>query len=165
MTVIKRLLPQPFMSLAILALWLALAPAPSVGAALVGSVLALAIPRVTLRFWPGHPRLARPGLAVVLALRVSGDILVANWQVARLVLGPVARLTPDFAEIPLDIDEPFAATILASIVSLTPGTVSIDIDREHKLLLLHALDVKDKAALIATIKTRYEAPLKEILQC
>jgi multicomponent K+:H+ antiporter subunit E len=54
---------------------------------------------------------------------------------------------------------------LGSIITLTPGTVSIDIDRERRILRVHALDVEDTAALVSEIKTRYEAPLKEIFGC
>ncbi len=59
----------------------------------------------------------------------------------------------------------FALTALASTISLTPGTVSVELapDREH--ILIHALDVDDEAALVRTIKERYEAPIKEIFQC
>ena len=55
--------------------------------------------------------------------------------------------------------------LLGSIVSLTPGTVSIEIDMDAKRLFVHALDVADREQLIATIKSRYEAPLKEIFAC
>jgi multicomponent K+:H+ antiporter subunit E len=57
------------------------------------------------------------------------------------------------------------ATLLGSIVSLTPGTVSVEIERERKVLLVHALDADDPPGLIATIKSRYEAPLKEVFRC
>lgn len=165
MTLLKRFLPQPLVSLAVLALWLALASSPSFGQILLGAALALVIPHVTAGFWPDRPRFAKPGKALLLALSVLADIIVANLEVARLVLGPLDRLAPDFVEVPLDLEDPFAATVLASITSLTPGTVSIDIDRQRRVLLIHALNVSDKAALVATIKSRYEAPLKEIFQC
>ena len=100
-----------------------------------------------------------------LVLRVLWDIVVANLEVARLVLGPSDRLHPAFIELPLDIDEPFVATVLASIITLTPGTVSVDIDRDRRMLLVHALDVTDIPAAIDTIKRRYEAPLTEIFGC
>jgi len=106
-----------------------------------------------------------PFLVYPLFLVVLGDIIVANINVARLVLGPMSRLKPAFIEIPLDTDSDFVATILGSIITLTPGTVSIDIDRERRILHVHALDVEDTAALVSEIKTRYEAPLKEIFGC
>ncbi len=161
----SRVLPQPLVSLAILALWLAIAPAPSLGQLVLGGVVALAIPWVTHPFWPDAPRLVRPWVAVRLFLRVLWDIIVANVEVARLVLGPADRLHPVFIELPLEIEDPFVATILASIITLTPGTLSVDIDRARRVLLVHALDVSDVPAAIATIKRCYEAPLQEIFGC
>ena len=161
----NRVLPQPVVSLLILALWMALAPAMTVGQFLLGGVLALAIPHFTQGLWPDRPRLRRPLLAIRLFLRVIADIIVANIEVARLVLGPLDRLNPHLIELPLDIDDPFVATILASIITLTPGTVSVDIDRNRRVLLVHALNVTDIPNAIATMKRRYEAPLKEIFGC
>jgi multicomponent K+:H+ antiporter subunit E len=96
---------------------------------------------------------------------VCRDIVVANLVVARQVLGPLDRIRPGFVEVPLDLDDPFIATILGGIVTLTPGTVSIDIDMERRILHVHALDVPDAQALITEIKARYEAPLKEMFGC
>ena len=161
----SRVLPQPLVSLMILALWIAIAPSPSLGQVVLGGVVALAIPWFTHPFWPDPPRLLRPGVAALLFLRVIWDIVVANVEVAQLVLGPADRLHPVFIELPLEIDDPFVATILASIITLTPGTLSVDIDRARRVLLVHALDVADVPAAIDTIKRRYEAPLKEIFGC
>jgi len=165
MTSLSRILPQPFVTLGIIALWIALATRPSIGNLLLGGLLGVLIPILTQSFWPDRPTIARPLLGLSLLVRVVVDILVANWQVARLVVGPLDRIAPAFVEVPIDIEQPFVATILASIVSLTPGTVSIDIDRERKVLHVHALDVADATELVATIKSRYEAPLKEIFAC
>jgi 1-deoxy-D-xylulose-5-phosphate reductoisomerase len=82
----SRVLPQPLMSLAILALWIAIAPAPSLGQVVLGGVVALVIPWFTHPFWPDAPRLVRPWVAMRLFLRVLWDIVVANVEVARLVL-------------------------------------------------------------------------------
>jgi multicomponent K+:H+ antiporter subunit E len=165
MTLFDRILPQPLVSVVILGLWMVLAPAITLGHFLLAAILAVIIPLVTRNLWLDRPRLARPGAAVTLFVRVLGDIIAANWHVARLVLGPIDRLRPSFLEIPLDLSDPFVATLLGSIVSLTPGTVSVEIDRERWVLLVHALDVEDEAGMIATIKSRYETPLKEIFRC
>ena len=160
-----RIFPRPALSVAIFLLWAVLTNAASPGTLLLGALLALVLPFVALPFWPDAPRLARPGSALLLAARVAVDIVVANGAVARRVIGPVGRLKPAFVEVPLDLRDPFVATILGSIVSLTPGTVSIDVDQERWVLCLHALDAPDPAALIREIKQRYEAPLKEIFAC
>ncbi len=81
------------------------------------------------------------------------------------MLGSPSRLRPAFVEVPLDIRDDFVITMLASVVSLTPGTVSADVSQDRTLLLVHGLDVADIPEMIATIKQRYEAPLKEIFGC
>jgi multicomponent K+:H+ antiporter subunit E len=165
MTIIRWLLPFPLLTLTALLLWLALAPAITLGQALLGGVVALLVPWLTAKFWPDRPTLLRPLSGLRLFLIVVFDILVANWAVARLVVGPLDRLHPAFLDIPLDLRDPFVATILGSIVSLTPGTVSVDVDTEHWVLRVHALDAHDEQAVITTIKDRYETPLREIFAC
>ncbi len=161
----SRLFPLPFISLAILGLWIVLASSYTPGSLVFGAILALAIPLWTQRFWPHRPALVKPLKAFGFFVLVCYDIVVANFQVARQVLGPLDRLRPGFVEVPLDLDDPFIATILGGIVTLTPGTVSIDIDTDRRLLHVHALDVPDQAALVTLIKSRYEAPLKEMFGC
>lgn len=161
----RRLLPRPALSAIIFLLWVALSNAATPGTLLLGGLLALVLPFVTRPFWSDAPRLARPGRLFSLALRIATDIILANLSVARRVIGPVSRLKPAFIEVPLDLRDPFVATVLSSIVSLTPGTVSIDVDQRRWVLLIHALDAPDADALIREIKQRYEMPLKEIFAC
>ncbi len=161
----SRLLPLPFTSLAILGLWLVLASSYTAGSLVFGTLVALAIPLWTVRFWPDRPTLRKPFKAFGFFLLVCRDIVAANIEVAIQVLGPLDQIKPGFVEVPLDLDDPFVATLLAGIVTLTPGTVSIDIDMERRILSVHALNLPDPAATIAEIKQRYETPLKEIFGC
>jgi multicomponent K+:H+ antiporter subunit E len=123
------------------------------------------LPIITQRFWPEKTTSLKLIPALFLIGVVLWDILLASIEVARLILGPANKIKPAFVEIPLDLQNPFVGTILASIVSLTPGTVSIDIDRARWVLQVHALNVNDTESLIKSIKTRYEKPLKEIFSC
>lgn len=165
MTALTRVLPHPFVTLAIIGLWVALAGSYDPGTVVLAALVGLAIPLLTRSFWPDPPRLRRPVAGLILFVRVMGDIILANVEVARQVLGPIGKLKPAFIEVPLDLDDTLVASMLGSIVSLTPGTVSIEIDTERRILFVHALNVDDAEAAIATIKSRYEAPLKEIFGC
>lgn len=161
----RALLPRPGLSVTVFLLWAVITNAASLGLLLLGGVLAVVIPLLSLSFWPDPPRLVHP----VRALRFLGvfalDIITANWRVARQVIGPLHELSPTFVEVPLDLRDPFVATLLGGIVSLTPGTVSIDVDRERWVLLVHALDAPDPQALSREIKKRYESALKEMFAC
>lgn len=160
-----RLIPRPALSVAIVLLWLILANSFAPGSWLMGTLLGIAIPLATRHFWPEPPRLQRPLTALKLAARVAVDIVLANGAVARRVLGPIRALNPAMIEVPLDLRDPMVATILASIVTLTPGTVSIDVDLERWVLHFHALDAPDPEAVAHDIKRQYELPLKEIFAC
>jgi multicomponent K+:H+ antiporter subunit E len=161
----RRLLPHPLTSAVLAAGWLLLA-----GFSVAHLVLALAIavllPHFTRRFVGeamGHARGWRGlGRAVPFALLVTWDIVVANVAVARLILGSPGRLRPAFVEVPIALEQPLAISLLASIVSMTPGTVSSDLSDDRRRLLVHVLDTRDPAALVEQIKTRYEAALAEI---
>ena len=137
-----------------------------VGATLVGGCAQIAsVPLALARTLPGLLRLRRPGLALRFALLVLWDIVVANVKVAVLVLGPQSRLKPGFVTVPLDLRDGGVATILAGIITLTPGTVSMAIDEGITRIDVHVLDLDDEPALVAEIKRRYEQPLKEIFGC
>ncbi|WP_372876457.1 Na+/H+ antiporter subunit E [Pseudomonas sp.] len=161
----RRWLPHPLLSLTLLLVWLLLVNDMSVGHWLLGALLGWLIPLLTQVFWINPPRVRKPLKLCLFFLRVLGDIVTANLQVAKLILGPSARLRPAFVEIPMLLEDELALTMLASIISLTPGTVSADLSDDRKVLLVHGLDVDDEASLVALIKLRYEAPLLEVFAC
>ena len=161
----RRLLPHPLLSLVLLLLWLLLNNSASAGHFLLGAALGLLIPLYTRRFWPEPAVLRRPGLALRLTALVLWDILVANVKVSRLVLGPRAAIRPRFVQVPLDVEGEVAQTVLAGVITLTPGTLSATLDRERRRLLVHALSEDDPEELIRQVKSRYEAPIKEIFAC
>lgn len=160
----NSLCPFPRLSVILAATWLALAGL-SPAHLMLALVLAVVIPRVTAPLLKGMPGIRSISAAARLALRVGWDIVVANITVARLVLGPVARLRPGFVRVPLAVTHPHAIALFASIVSIVPGSVSIAVTPDARVLLLHVLHVEDEGHFVATIKTRYEQPLVEILEC
>lgn len=160
----SKWLPHPLTSLALLLMWLVLNSSIAPAHVLLGALLGWGIPFVTSRLWTRQMDFHRPIVALRLLVVVLYDIVVANLIVARLILGPVSALRPAFVRIPLRLEEPYAIWTLASIITLTPGTVSAVLSEDRRSLLVHALDVEDEAALIAEIKQRYEAPLKEVFE-
>lgn len=161
----RRWLPRPFLSLVLLLAWLLVTNSIAPGQILLGLVAGLLIPLFTDRFCPDRPRLRHPQRLLGYLAMVLFDILVANLVVARLILGPRGRLRSEFVEVPLALSDPLAVTLLASTVSLTPGTVSADLSADRRTLLVHGLHVTDATALVAHIKHRYERPLLEIFPC
>ncbi len=161
----RRLLPHPLLTLALALIWLLLANSLAFGHVVLGLLLGWAIPLFTRRFWPDAVTIQRPATLARFIAVVLYDIVVANVSVARLILGRPERLRPAFVVVPLALRSELAISLLANTISLTPGTVSSRLSPDRRSLLVHALDVDDREALIASIKQRYEAPLKEVFEC
>lgn len=164
MTQTRRLFPHAALSVAMWILWLLLVNDVTGGHIVLGAILAWAIPYLTQSFWPEAMTLHKPWLALKFMAIVLWDIVIANIQVAWLILGPSKRLQPALMSIPLDVQQDFTITLLANTISLTPGTVSADLTVDRRHLIVHALNVSDIDAAVAQIKQRYEAPLKEIFE-
>ena len=160
----RKWFPQPKMSLTLLILWLVLNSTLAPAHLLLGALIGWVIPLGTNRLWARDVDLHRLGVATRLLGIVLYDILIANLAVARLILGPVSKLRPAFIQVPLDLKEPYAIWTLASIITLTPGTVSSVLSEDRRTLLVHALDVDNVDEVIAQIKERYETPLREIFE-
>ena len=165
---LRRLFPHPLLSLLLLVCWLWLNNTLAAGHVLLGTVLGVGIPYVTRRFWPEPLRIRRPLRVLEYLMVVTWDIVIANLQVAALILGPGPRLRPAFVRVPLELRTDFAVTVLASTVTLTPGTVSVGFDDDGaggRVLVVHALRCLDADEMVRTIKERYERRVKEILEC
>lgn len=160
-----RFLPSPMHSLLLFVVWLLLNNTVAPGHLVLGGFLALLIPLLTSGMQDPQPKFRKPLTTIRYVLMVIGDIVVANFEVAMLVLGSTKKLNPAFVAVPMDITYELPITILASTVSLTPGTVSAEISEDKKWLYVHVLNLTDQDALIAQIKQRYERPLMEIFEC
>ncbi|HSP58639.1 MAG TPA: Na+/H+ antiporter subunit E [Halomonas sp.] len=156
-------LPRPLFSLFLALLWLLLNRF-TVAHLLLGLVLGVVIPFFTHPFWPERAKIKRPWGVLRYVLVLLVDIFWSNLIVAVRILRPERHLQPGFFRYPLELEDEFAITILASTISLTPGTVSAHYDAKAHTLLVHALHLEDEAATIAGIRQRYEQPLKDILR-
>lgn len=160
----KSWLPHPLLSVVMLFIWLSLQDF-SIGQLLLGIALALAIPYWVQDFWPQQVKIHKPFKLMAFMLLLLYDICVANIKVAIQILGPTKALHEAYFWVPLDLEDEFLISLLASAITMTPGTVSADFSQDRKYIYIHGLNVHDIDAEIALIKQRYEAPIKEIFLC
>jgi multicomponent K+:H+ antiporter subunit E len=155
-------MPYPVASAAVFVLWLLLNNTVAPAHVALAAVLAFAVPLAVRPLLDAPTRVRSPGAALRLLLIVLKDIVTSNIVVAKLVLGPLGRMRPGFIRVPLEVRHPYGISLLASIITMTPGTVSAQVDEDRREILVHVLNLDDPAALVADIKARYEAPLLEI---
>ncbi|WPZ23069.1 Na+/H+ antiporter subunit E [Sulfitobacter faviae] len=160
---IRWLLPHPFLTLLLTAVWILLQNKFSAGMLVFGLILGVVIPILTARWWTDRAQGIRSLRTLAYVLLVIWDIVIANIQVAWIILTKSnASMSPAWVVVPLDLKEPEAITILMGTITLTPGTVSADLSDNGRYLLVHALDASDPDAVRDEIKDRYERRLKEI---
>lgn len=159
----RRWLPYPVLSLLLATLWLLLQQSLSTANIISALIMGWLLPRWAAGFLGRGERPRRWGLALRLLGVVLKDIVMSNIAVAKLVLNPAARPQPAWVPVPLQLKSELGRSLLASIITTTPGTVSCTVDEARGLILVHALDCSDAAAMAADIQARYEAPLRAIL--
>jgi multicomponent Na+:H+ antiporter subunit E len=84
------------------------------------------------------------------------ELIKANLHVAYEVITPGFGMTPGIIRIPLDVKSDLEITLLANMITLTPGTLSLDVSADKKVLYVHAMYVKDKEKFIQEIKNGFE---------
>lgn len=87
----------------------------------------------------------RPIYFVQLFVMFLWDLTVSSIQVAHAVLSPKGITRPRLVTIPLRVQSPVGITMVANFISLTPGTLSIDVSPDHKTLLVHDLLAGDSS--------------------
>ncbi len=166
MSLFSRLFPMPLHSTMLLVVWLMLNTSVSLGHIILGTVLAIVIPMLCAPLRVPQPKMKKPIKALSYILIVLKDIIVANFEVAFLVVGPMHKIKPGLVAVPLDLSDTLPITVLASTVTMTPGTVSADVSKDKKWLYVHVLDMPDdEQEVIDVIKQRYESHVKEIFGC
>lgn len=161
----KRLFPHPFLSVTLIVLWFLLVNEFKLGSLVMAAILATVIPLITAVWWPDRPRVHHPIRLVRYAVLVLWDVIVANFQVARIVLFmPRDKIQSAWVVIPLDLTSPEAISLLAGTITMTPGTLTADMSACGRALLVHALHAPDPEAVRDDIKARYEARLKRIFE-
>lgn len=163
-----RLIPYPFLTIALFAMWLLLSGSVSPGTLLLGAVLAVAGSHLLTPLLDEQParrfRLP-PRSSLRFAWHVLVEIVRSNIAVARIIMAaPMRERRSGFVRIMLDMRSQRGLTALAVIVTATPGTIWVEYRSQDNSILLHVLDLIDENDWIRIIKEKYEAPLMEIFQ-
>jgi multicomponent K+:H+ antiporter subunit E len=162
---LKRLFPAPLLSLALVALWLLLNDAFSLGHWLLAIAVGVLTPSLTASLRPTPVSFRKPGLAFRLFWQVGLDVLVWNWRVLCGTLRPADRLPQGgFVTVPLDLRDPNGLAVLSAIMCVIPGTIWSELALDRSALLVHMFELEHAEAEVALIKSRYERPLMEIFE-
>ncbi len=92
------------------------------------------------------------------------DLLRANIRMAGLILSPRMKLRPAVVAVPLILKSERAVVLLANLMTLTPGTLSLDISNDRRTLFIHTVYLEDAEQFKQQLLTGYERRLKELFE-
>lgn len=124
-----------------------------------------AITALVLRNWLARPlALRRLRRITSLALLFLWELIVSAVRVASIVVRPnlKASLRPAIVAFPLSVKSDAEITLLANLITLTPGTLSVDVADDRSVLYVHVLDLVSRDQLIAEIAGGFERKVQEV---
>ncbi|KQB98155.1 sodium:proton antiporter [Loktanella sp. 1ANDIMAR09] len=101
---------------------------------------------------------------VRLVLYFLYDLCVSSFRVAYDVITPTDYSNPKILEMPLDVKSDIEILLVTNLISLTPGTLSLDVTPDRKTLIVHAMFADDPDAVIASLKNGMERMVKEVFE-
>jgi len=89
------------------------------------------------------------------------ELAMSAIRVLVLVTRPTPQVRPGIIAYPLKVDRDFEITLLANLITLTPGTLSVDVSHDRRFLFVHALDCSDPEATKRDIADGFERRIME----
>ncbi len=107
-----------------------------------------------------HPR--KLGVALKLFYNFLVELILSNIQVVKVVIQPNLQVQPALIRMPIELENDLSITILANMITMTPGTITMDVAEDRKSLVIHCLNVTDIEGTKQTIRDKFEKPLREL---
>lgn len=90
------------------------------------------------------------------------ELIMSNIDVVKVLLSPKFEIEPGIIEVPTQLKSDWELTLLASLISLTPGTLSMDFSEDKKSIFVHSIHVPDKEQMIREIHETFEKAIMEV---
>ncbi|MCU0483522.1 MAG: Na+/H+ antiporter subunit E [Chloroflexi bacterium] len=154
-----------FMANLVLALgWVAMTGTFNVTGLVVGFVLAYGVLFAIRRVFGGSAYFGKVGRVAGFVLFYLRELVVANLRVAYDVVTPTHHMHPGIVAVPLEARTPGEITLLANLITMTPGTLSLDVSDDHTVLYVHGMFVDDPEAFVDEVRRGLERRVLEVMR-
>ncbi|MBD8070488.1 Na+/H+ antiporter subunit E [Bacillus sp. PS06] len=142
--------------------WMFLGNSFTVGSLFGGYLAGLLMIFMMRRFFPQRFYLLNVIAAIKLVLLFIKELILSNIEIFKIILRPKLDMTPGIFALPTDLEKDWEITMLANLITLTPGTLVLDISDDRKTLYIHAMDLQSVEESIEGIKNSFEKAIKEV---
>jgi multicomponent Na+:H+ antiporter subunit E len=142
--------------------WMFLSVSFNASTFIVGYILGLLIIFMLRRYF--HSRFyVIPFLVICkLILIFLKELLLSNIAVLKVILAPSMNIQPCIFALPLEVKKDWEITVLSNLITLTPGTLVVDVSKDRNTLYVHALDAPNVEETIKQIKESFEKTILEV---
>lgn len=142
--------------------WMFLKTSYSPASFFVGYFFGLLIIYMFRRFFTSRFYLLRVVAVVNLIYIFTKELILANIAVLKVILKPKLDIKPGIFAYPTELKQDWEITVLANLITLTPGTLVVDVSPDNKVLYVHAMDISDADEDIQGIKNTFEKAIMEV---
>jgi multicomponent Na+:H+ antiporter subunit E len=153
---------QLILNLLIGVIWMFLSESYSFASFLVGFVIGAALLFLLNRFIPDSYYFKQVKAIGYLIFLFIKELIMANIEVLKWVYKPKLDFQPGIIALPIDVKKNWEITLLANLITLTPGTLSVDVSRDQRYIYIHAIDLPDVNQTIVGIKDTFEKAIREV---
>lgn len=153
---------QLILNIILACLWMFLESSFSFATFIIGFIIGIFLLFFMRRFLGSRFYLFRLFALVKLVFRFLHDLIVSTVHVSRNVLKKDMNIRPGLFRYDTTLETDWEVTMLALLITLTPGTLSIDISDDYKAIYVHSLHVPNIEEEIATIRKSYEGAIMEV---
>lgn len=125
---------------------------------LVGGILLILL----RKFIPGKLYLIRLFSILKLLLIFIRELILSNIEIVKLVYKKRPNFEPGIFAYPTDLKSDWELTLLANLITLTPGSLSVAFSEDNKTIFVHAMHIENVEDEIESIKETFEAAIKEV---
>ncbi|RXI99992.1 Na+/H+ antiporter subunit E [Anaerobacillus alkaliphilus] len=130
----------------------------------IGYIVGIALLFVLRRFLTFDFYFRRVIAIVKLIVLFIKELILANIDVIKIVLSPKLDIQPGIIAVPTKLKTDWEVTLLSSLISLTPGTLTMYFSEDGRTIYIHSIHVPDKEAMIKQIHNTFEKAIMEVTQ-
>jgi|SRR5699024_7231818 len=127
-----------------------------------GYLIGILILFILRRFLVFDFYLSRVWAIIKLIMLFISELIKANIDVVKVVLNPKLDNQPGIFAVRTKLESEVEITLLAALISLTPGTISMDFSDDSRTIYIHAIDMPDKEEMINDIHDTFEQAIMEV---
>ncbi len=142
--------------------WMFISNSYDIGAFLGGYLIGLFLLFVLRRSFSHRFYLINVWAVIKLIFIFFRELILSNYAIMKVVIKPKLDIKPGIFALPIEVEKDWEIMVLSNLITLTPGTLVMDISDDKKLIYVHAMDLQDVDEAIVSIKSTFEKAILEV---